>query len=84
MLVFKAPRLYLNNRLLLGFVRLPAFDAEVVGDDFRFSAYFTSHFRFSAGLQDSQGKAFVSLYKPKVVAIIRDHNRSGFSCAKCD
>jgi hypothetical protein len=76
--------LQLEPRQFLGLVRWPAFDAEVVGDDIRPSAYFTSRFKFSAGLQDSQGKAFVSLYKPKVVAIIGDHNRSGFSCAKCD
>jgi len=65
-------------------VQWPAFDAEVAGDDFRLATYITSRFKFSAGLQDSQGKAFVPLYKPEVVAIIGDHNRSGFSCAKCD
>ena len=76
--------LRLEPRQLLGLIRLPAFDAEIVGDDFRLAAYISSRFKFSAGFQDSQGKTFVPLYKAEIVAIIGDHNRSGFSCAKCD
>jgi hypothetical protein len=84
MLVFVTSQLDFEPWKLLDVLRLPAFDAEVVGDDIRPSAYFTSRFKFLARLQDSQGKAFVPLYKPEVVAIIGDHNRSGFPCAKCD
>ena len=84
MLVFMSFGLQLKPRQFLGPIRLPAFDAEVGGNDFRLSAYSTSRSKFSVGFQDSQGKAFVPLYEPKVVAIIGDHNRSGFSCAKCD